>query len=227
MTTKAAPSSSIAGAMLKAQSNITMPRKDGTNPHFKSKYATLGAVLEVLRQPCIDAGLVVTQAIGQGEVGDVLVTTIRHVESADAWQNICRLPLDKQTVQGVGSSITYMRRYQLMALFMLNAEDDDGNAASKPTPPVVKKAANSPSEDRVLLPAQSAANLNELLDELQHFAGAKGSAKGLREWAHNIGARVTGGLTAPDEKKFRKAYSLAVMGDNDAAENDDPPTPGE
>ena len=41
------------------------------------------------------------------------------------------VPATKQDAPGYGSSLTYARRYSLMAVTGIAPEDDDGNAASK------------------------------------------------------------------------------------------------
>ena len=50
--------------------------------------------------------------------------------------------------QGWGSAMTYARRYQLMALLGLAAEDDDGNAASMPQSPKTSKAKHPPRNSK-------------------------------------------------------------------------------
>jgi len=163
----------VMAAMAQAQSAMCMPRKDGTNPHFRSKYATLGAVLEAIYKPCADAGLVVTQnvecdkslSVVKGEsthtqegMGDILITNVHHIESGEWISATARLLLEKQSPQGMGSAITYMRRYTLMAMFQLNAEDDDGqgaeqrgrtpNTPSQPTPTKPTKPTPAPSPSK-------------------------------------------------------------------------------
>jgi hypothetical protein len=45
------------------------------------------------------------------------------------------MPVSKQDAQGVGSAITYGRRYGLMAMCGVPADDDDGHAATSAPPP--------------------------------------------------------------------------------------------
>jgi hypothetical protein len=51
------------------------------------------------------------------------------------------LPLivNKRDMQGLGSALTYARRYGLMAMAGISADDDDGNAAAKAAPPAQAK----------------------------------------------------------------------------------------
>jgi ERF superfamily protein len=115
--------------------------KDAENPHFKSGYATLGAVLDLIRPALDERGILLIQAVD----GTQLRTKLVEVESGDELETAMDIVLDKQTSQGLGSGITYARRYSLTTLFNLDAEDDDGNAASGPA--VKKKVVASDKAD--------------------------------------------------------------------------------
>lgn len=104
--------------------------KDAENPHFKSGYATLGAVLDLLRPELQSRGLLLLQMVE----GSQLKTIVEDVESKESIVSSMDIVLDKATSQGLGSGITYARRYSLTTMFNLDAEDDDGNAASGPAP---------------------------------------------------------------------------------------------
>lgn len=118
-------------------------------------YATLGNVLEVLRPALIEAGLTVEQAPNLvGADGPhptpVLTTVIVHAESDQARLYHTPLILDKQTSQGMGSAVTYARRYALVSIFFLDAdEDDDGAAGEVAVKEVVKRKATG-SRSRAL-----------------------------------------------------------------------------
>lgn len=102
--------------------------KDAQNPFFKSKYATLGNVLSVIQVPLEEAGLVFTQMPD----GDCLTTLLMHPESGEYLQSCYNLHPVKIDPQGIGSAVTYARRYALTAILGLNIDDDDdGNAATK------------------------------------------------------------------------------------------------
>lgn len=92
-------------------------------------YATLDNVMDKLRPELAAAKLLVTQAPDVEGPHKVLRTIVTHVPSGDAVSFATPLVLDKETMQGVGSAITYARRYALVSIFFLDAdEDDDGNA---------------------------------------------------------------------------------------------------
>lgn len=122
-------------ALKRAQARIEDPKKSKSNPAFKgAKYVDLNSVLAVIAEPLDSEGLVVTQTIeasptGADKYAHYLRTTLWHAESGESIQSDFPLP-DSVTAQALGSAITYARRYSLMAMFVLGAEDDDGNAAS-------------------------------------------------------------------------------------------------
>lgn len=118
-------------------------QKDANNPFFKSKYAPLETILPAIKEPLEKAGLVFYQApshltswiagVGDGQSVTIpsLKTVLIHIESGEKIEENTPLILAKQDPQGVGSAITYMRRYGLVATLGLNCdEDEDGNKAS-------------------------------------------------------------------------------------------------
>lgn len=124
----------IAAALFKFQQEVGKVKKDATNPFFKSKYATLSNVLEVIKEPLEKAKLVIAQSPNSQFNETVLVTKIIHVDSGELIESAYPLNPVKNDPQGIGSAITYARRYALVSMLCLDVDDDDGNAASKPTP---------------------------------------------------------------------------------------------
>jgi hypothetical protein len=118
----------IAKALLSFHAGIGRIAKDATNPFFNSKYATLSAILEAIKQPLQDAGLSFTQ-FPTGQNG--LTTMLMHSESGEYMQCEYFMQPTKNDPQAQGSVISYMRRYALAAVLGLNLnEDDDANAAT-------------------------------------------------------------------------------------------------
>lgn len=122
-------SDKISAALLAAQRELGPVHKDGKNPHFKSTYATLNAVWETCAPVLHSHDLFVVQAPANGDGNDKLITEIRH-KSGQWVRGTLRLNPVKNDPQGIGSAITYARRYSLCAMLGLMQEDDDGNAAS-------------------------------------------------------------------------------------------------
>lgn len=121
----------LAAALAKAQANIRPASKDAVNPHFKSKYADLAAILEVVRDPLAANGLSIVQMPSTEGAKVTLTTMLMH--SSGQWiRSSLTMVAAQNTPQGVGSTITYARRYALGAVLGVAAEiDDDGNAASR------------------------------------------------------------------------------------------------
>jgi hypothetical protein len=124
--------SEIYKALSKAQSKMKGAVKDSTNPHFRSRYADLESVIDALKAPFAECGLSYYQSVS--EDGLRLITTIAH-ESGETISGSVPLIIGKQDMQGVGSAITYARRYGLAALAGVSQTDDDGNAACEPPKP--------------------------------------------------------------------------------------------
>ena len=119
-------------ALSKFQGQVQSVRKDARNPHFKNTYATLEAVLEAVRGPLEDCGLMIVQTPGWAAEGKVITVTTRlvHVESGEWIETEAGAPVDKAGGHPTGSIISYLRRYSINTILCLVMEDDDGNAAS-------------------------------------------------------------------------------------------------
>lgn len=122
----------LAAALAKAQAEMSNPTKDSVNPHFKSKYADLATVRDAVLPTLAKHGLSVMQLPCELGAAPALVTVLAH--SSGEWvENTVLLRATKADPQGIGSALTYMRRYTLQAVAGVAAEDDDdGNAASRP-----------------------------------------------------------------------------------------------
>lgn len=120
-------------ALSKAQGAISPAIKDSLNPHFKSKYADLNSVWEACRTQLSTNGLAVIQTMNYDEKGQLqLITTLAH--SSGQWiKSFLPVLTNKNDAQGIGSALTYMRRYSLSAIAGISTDvDDDGEAASRP-----------------------------------------------------------------------------------------------
>lgn len=128
----------IATALAKAQGAIEGAVKGSTNPHFRSKYADLGAVWDACREHLSKNGIAVLQPVESQQDGKHFTVT-RLVHTSGQWMEDGGIPLilSKEDMQGLGSALTYSRRYGLMAMVGIAPEDDDGNAAS--AKPAVKQ----------------------------------------------------------------------------------------
>lgn len=119
----------IADALVKAQAAMKPAIKDSRNPHFNSRYADLASVWDAIREPLTTNGLSVIQMVGSNELEKTTLTTrVTHV-SGEWIESTWQIPVGKQDPQGLGSAISYARRYALASAIGVVQEDDDGNAA--------------------------------------------------------------------------------------------------
>ncbi len=124
--------SNIAEALAKAQGAIDDASKGSKNPYFNSKYADLAAVRSAIREPLAVNDIAIVQ-LPRSLSGEVEVETMLVHKSGEFISETLRLPVGKWDAHGIGSAITYARRYGLMAILGIAAEDDDGNAAVEKT----------------------------------------------------------------------------------------------
>lgn len=119
--------------VVNAFSEIEGAAKDKLNPHFKSKYADLTSVIDAIKPVLSRHNLVFYQRPQPSESGILVQTILRHASGEEIDLGTLYVPANKQDAQGFGSAMTYARRYALMTAFGVPAEDDDGNAASRPS----------------------------------------------------------------------------------------------
>ena len=118
----------IAEALLTAQKKIKHAAVDSKNSHYKQSYATINSVIAAIKQPLNDANIVFMQTPSLSDDGKLHLTT-RLLHSSGEWiQDTAVCPLQKNDPQGLGSAITYLRRYSLSSIIGLYSADDDGEA---------------------------------------------------------------------------------------------------
>lgn len=160
----------LAEALCKAQGQMEGAAKDSVNPHFKNKYADLAAVWDAIRKPLAANGLSVIQFPRTVQNGVEIETTLLH-SSGEFLRDVLWLPCSKADAQGIGSAITYARRYALMAVCGIAPVDDDGEAAVATTP---KNASPPPPRNSSANGRRLAAEEPDLVDHNR----AKGTMPG-------------------------------------------------
>ena len=131
----------ISAALVAMQAESKHANYDSKNPHYKSKYASLAEVIDTVRPVLAKHGLAVLQLPGfRPDVGHVMCTRIVH--TSGQWiEEEMKLNPTKEDPQGLGSSITYSRRYSLPGVCLIaSEEDDDGNEASRPVTPTAQSS---------------------------------------------------------------------------------------
>lgn len=141
----------LATALAKAQAEIKSIAKDRTNPHYKNRYATLDAILDGVRPVLAKHGLSIVQGASDAADGFAVETYLLHA-SGEWVSTVLTMPVAKQDAQGVGSALTYGRRYGVSALLALSTDDDDDGeqaAANKPaSKPATKPKAQADDPKR-------------------------------------------------------------------------------
>lgn len=192
----------LAAALSKAQAEIKASSLDGKNPHFKSEYSTLTAIWDACRDALTSNGLSVVQTTDNDDAETVLLeTTLLH--SSGQWiTGRLKMKPAKADPQGVGSALTYARRYALAAIVGVAPEDDDAEAATSRQPARAKQTAES---EKPATPANIKQGyikrINELWQQEKDLGGTKPkdesslsltamSADELKTLGTKIGARV-------------------------------------
>lgn len=128
------------------QKDIDPIKKDETNPFFRSKYFDINGLIEAVQPLLTKHGLVIIQPLSDINGKPAITTIVTDIESGEMCQDTIVIP-EQTDIQKFGAAVTYMRRYALQSLLLLQAEDDDGNTAvsKKPTP----KATVEPQESHL------------------------------------------------------------------------------
>lgn len=195
----------LAVALVAAQSELRAIPKDATNPHYKSKYASLDSVVETVRPVLAKHGLAVVQGATVPEtgaegklVGFAVETMLIHL-SGEWVTNIAVVPVAKPDAQGAGGALTYGRRYGLSALLSLATdEDDDGHAASRKTASAAQRS----------VPAVRT-NTGGQASPVSESAGAHGPAS-----ARTASPSGTRGMNDEERLAWAMSFPLRVRGEH-------------
>ena len=156
---------SIYTKLLEVQALGLSVAKDASNPHFKSKYMDLDSILETYCPILSEKKLLIVHH----SQGSTLTTEI--IDAEDDSKISSEFSILNTDPQKRGAEITYGRRYNLLQLLNITAEDDDGNTAS---------GANFKSEQDDK-PWFSQANLEALAKQMDKFPSADECLKVARE----------------------------------------------
>jgi hypothetical protein len=208
----------LTGALLKAKTQMGKLLKDSKNPHFKSSYASLAAVIDVITAPLLEAGIVLVESpVPDAPDGTVAIdATLFHPASGESiTYRSSPMPVAQRTPQGIGSAITYARRYHLMTVMGLAPEDDDGNDAShgqqrrQAAPPVQRRTSEHESAEVVtpVTPAPTNGNGHEtppLISDAQlkmlHTLGTKFYGAEWEDKRPQLVGYITGGRTVSSKQ---------------------------
>lgn len=158
----------LAAALVLVQREVEHAHKNATNPHFKNRYADLTEVIDTVRPVLAKHGLSVVQFPGYVDGVTTLESVLLH-ESGEWISGTAGARMQKDDPQGVGSALTYLRRYSLAAVCGISQDDDDGEAASRPKVvpmEIPRRPAEVPQHVPASAPAQKNARDGFSVDEL-------------------------------------------------------------
>lgn len=127
-------------ALLQAQMKMGAAVKGSKNPFFKSNYADLPTVMEVVKEPLNESGILILQPPLHRDGKNFIETSLFHAETGEFMTCEIEVICVKQNdPQAFGAAQTYARRFSLQAMGFIPSLDDDGNTASNRTPPTYTK----------------------------------------------------------------------------------------
>jgi hypothetical protein len=168
----------VSAAFVQAQKGFAPALKTSSNPHFRSKYASLDACIEAVIDSLNANGIALMQQTKECDSGVVVETIFLHESGEFLSGGVLHVPAVKHDAQGYGSALTYARRYSLMAACGIAPEDDDGNAASK------QKSAQPKHRpvDGAVLSAQQQSKCNRVASAIQERMAAQDVVGAYGEW---------------------------------------------
>lgn len=152
---KSETTSALYTALSVAQGAFIAGSKDSKNPHYNSRFMSLHALMDVVREPLAKNGLALLQmtelapagfsvakeTLADGTIAEtstpmdsrwVLRTMLVH-KSGEFISFCYPLSPGGQTAQNIGAAVTYARRYSAAALLSIVADEDlDGEDIGDP-----------------------------------------------------------------------------------------------
>ena len=186
------PLNEIGAALAKAQAEMSNPKFDKTNPHFRNKFASLAAVRDAVVPVLAKHGISCLQDLRNVTGGVACSTILLHTSGQSITFGPLEMPVSKNDAQGFGSAATYARRYHLMAVAnVVGDEDDDANSATGKPAAAVGIGVHSPIGDV------------EINDEVRAYADSLVSATD-----PTIIKQLAADLKEEGEETYRAVWSL-------------------
>ena len=193
----------LAMALKKAQAEMGEVKFDSVNPFFKSKYASLGAVISASKEALANHGLIISQPPVTNEYGVGVKTILMH-ESGEYIEETITIPIadQKNVAQEAGKAITYLRRYSLASILNLYSDEDtDGNGAKPEKKQVQKTGAMTLNEAAAMVGGSDGKKYGDCTDE-----ELDGKIMGITKWLNN-----KANADSPDQDKYILKLEAAKM----------------
>jgi hypothetical protein len=138
----------LAAALAKAQGEILPAPKDADNPYYKTKYASLPAIREAMREAFAKHGLSVVQIPEVCDGHLHLRTILLHASGQSLDCGTLTAEVDLTNPQKIGAFTTYFRRYSLAAISQAVADEDlDSSEALQQPKPQAKPQPKQPAKE--------------------------------------------------------------------------------
>jgi ERF superfamily len=149
--------------------------KTRTGGTYTFSYAPLDAILGACRPALSKHGLALSQLLEDVGHGPSIRTELRHADGGMIGSSF-PLPRVPESPQELGSMLTYLRRYAIVALLgIATEEDDDGRQASGAEEVLTPSRASSPAAPVEATPAQ--------LEEIRTLARTLASIDPDTDWS--------------------------------------------
>ena len=154
----------LVAALAKAQGEMNNPKFDSTNPHFRSKYASLASVRNAVIPVLSKHGIAMVQELTTTTLGVSCAVVLMHASGESISFDPLYVPAMKQDAQGLVAAATYAKRTTMQsAVCVVGEEDDDGNAATGRTAgTVAEEAPTVKLDDAVVKTLRDAWTVDEL-----------------------------------------------------------------
>jgi pyruvate/2-oxoglutarate dehydrogenase complex dihydrolipoamide acyltransferase (E2) component len=226
-------------ALVKAAMEMANPQADSKNAAFKRdgeayRYASLNAVLEVVKPTLAKHGLALFQPVSTDkERGFIEVQTMfMHTSGGQVTFPTYSTPMTAaMTQQAIGGSISYMRRYALQSALGLAADDNDAEddriarqaqartpvpAPSKPAAPAepatARRADHVPAKPAAPAPARTMGV--DVIGTVVYVKSEPGEKNGKPYTKHRIGLKKQGDTETTWLTSFSDAVGEAATAEN-------------
>lgn len=177
----------LAKALSQAQGKLKNPHFDSTNPHFRSKFASLAAVREAVIPTFAEHGLSLTQWPCATENGFAGCRTVVTHDSGEWMEETFIIPVDKGNAHGYASAVTYAKRISMQSVAaVVGDEDDDGNAAVETKKPQAITATASMTDEYAKLDAEEKAWIDNIAEAIRSWVAQGKMQDALAEMDNEI-----------------------------------------
>lgn len=210
-------------AFIAAQKAMEPARKAAENPHFSKKYADLATVQDACFPALHEHGFMVSYVDGRDDAGNEYVETRFTHESGEVFSTRIRLIVDRNNMQGMGSAITYARRYGLMNLAGIAPEDDDGNTAAKNTPTTDERMPRKPAPKDATLTKTEGETILAALAQLADWRAVDDYEQKLKENMPHAAKHPKIRVAIAERRAAIRASDPTILGDVPVDSPDDFP----